>query len=215
MRGARAVSCGRSSLFRLRRIPHRHTAFTRAGMGRPGFPGGRDIECRKRVGCRKKCVEGIYCRNTSRLIVGANQRGGDVGHVTVSYISCTMWVGGSSESSHAVEVEDWVVNPVAPIKRGYQCGNRDRRLTSARARRGRRLRPMRKISMRKQEWQRGSEGRRLLGLEERGPRVVERYRSGGAVRVLELLNTGLELGDGLFKHLGACSTLAISVFAII
>lgn len=44
---------------------------------------------------------------------------------------------------------------------------------------------------------------------------MERYRPGGAVRVLELLNTGLELGDGLFKHLGACSTLAVSVFAII
>lgn len=34
-----------------------------------------------------------------------------------------MWVGGSSESNHAVEVEDWVVNTVAPIEREYQCGN--------------------------------------------------------------------------------------------
>ncbi len=38
-----------------------------------------------------------------------------------------MWVGGSSESIHAVEVGGWVVNPVAPIERGYQCGNRDKR----------------------------------------------------------------------------------------
>jgi hypothetical protein len=126
-----------------------------------------------------------------------------------------MWVGGSSESNHAVEAEDWVVNPVGTIERGYQCGNQDRRLTSARARRGRRLRPMRKISLRKQDWLRVSEARRRLGLEERGTRVVERHGPGGAARVLELLYMGLELGDGLFKHLGACSTLTISVLAVI
>jgi hypothetical protein len=60
-----------------------------------------------------------------------------------------------------------------------------------------------------------SEARRRLGLEERGTRVVERHRPGDAARVLELMYMGLELGDGLFKHLGACPTLAISVLAVI
>lgn len=54
-----------------------------------------------------------------------------------------------------------------------------------------------------------------MGLEEGGMRVMEHHRPGVAVRVLELLYTGLELGDGIFKHLGACSTLTITVLAVI
>lgn len=77
------------------------------------------------------------------------------------------------------------------------------------------MRPMRKIRLRKQDWLRRSRERRRLNLEEDRTRVVERHRSCGAARVLELVNAGLELGDGLFKHLGACSTLAVSVLAVV
>lgn len=44
---------------------------------------------------------------------------------------------------------------------------------------------------------------------------MERHRPGGAARLLKLLYTCLELGDGIFKHLCARSTLTISVLAII
>ena len=54
-----------------------------------------------------------------------------------------------------------------------------------------------------------------MGLEGSGARVMQRHRLGGAARVLELLYTGLELDDGVFKRLGACSTLTISVLAVI
>jgi len=57
-------------------------------------------------------------------------------YIGLTYISCTMWIGGSSESNHAVEVEDWVVNPVVAVVRGHQCekGRKNPKgITSARA----------------------------------------------------------------------------------
>ncbi len=46
-------------------------------------------------------------------------------------------------------------------------------------------------------------------------RVMKYHRPGIAARMFELLYTSLELGDGIFEHLGARSTLTISVLAVI
>jgi hypothetical protein len=44
---------------------------------------------------------------------------------------------------------------------------------------------------------------------------VKHHRLGSTVGVLEFVYTSFELRDGLLEHLGACSILAVRIFAIV
>lgn len=69
-------------------------------------------------GVKKEMRRGGILQEYIQTIVGDSEsaRRRHQSRHCLTHISCTMWVGGSSESNHAVEAEDWVVNPVAPIE---------------------------------------------------------------------------------------------------